>query len=161
MISTHVPFGLFWRPEMRSLDMGQVAREILVVPRSFRAVALLLAALWLPATAHCGFENLGWDAIFGCATATSEHGAESDCSDDACQTLESGHFTFSKSEFVFLTAAPALACNCNFCLPVVAPPEPAPELFPVRQDETLRLRRTWQFVFRTAAPPRAPGMLNS
>ena len=129
--------------------------------RVFPLVAAFLVALWLPATLHCELEHFGWESLFTCAESTSDQATGDDCSDDACRTIESGAFAFSKSEFAVLTAAPALACDCTVGLLAIIPPAPAPEISPIRQDETLPLQRAWQFALRTAAPPRAPDVLNA
>lgn len=145
----------------RAIDKKHTAQNLSGVSRVFSVVAAFLVALWLPATLHCELEHLGWETLFSCAESATDQAAQDDCSDDACQTIESGAFAFSKSEFAILTAAPALACDCAVCVLTVVPPAPAPEISPIRQEETLPLQRTWQFALRTAAPPGAPSLLNS
>lgn len=119
--------------------------------------ALFLVALWLPATLHCQLEGLGLDALFACAgqPVDTAHTANGDCADDGCQTLEEGQFALSKSK-IDPAILPVLACVCVACFQHLALPAPAPEIFAVRQDETLPLQRTWQFARRAALPARAP-----
>jgi len=132
------------------------------VPRLTKLTALLLVALWLPATLHCQLEKVGLDALFACADQTEQAGQAGDgtCTDDGCQTVESGQILIAKSR-VDLNLLPALACACHLCLFHVAPPVPAPEIFAAHQDEMLPVQRTWQFARRAALPARAPDVLNA
>ena len=125
-----------------------------------KLAALLLVALWLPATLHCQLESLGLDALFACAgqPAQAEHAGKDSCPDDGCQTIEAGQVTLAKSR-VNVNLLPALACICVSCFQCIAPPEPAPEIFASRQEQMLPLRRTWQFTRRAAPLPGAPSPL--
>lgn len=114
--------------------------------------AVLLVALWLPATLHCQLENAGLDVLFAC-TEQAPH-----ADGDACQVLETGQITLAKSR-LDLNLQPALVCACHLCLFDAGPPVPAPEISAPRQDETLPLQRTWQFARRAALPARAPSLV--
>lgn len=129
--------------------------------RLLKVTALLLATLWLPATVHCQLETLGLDALFACAGDDgAAHADGKGCTDDGCQTIESGQVAVAKSRIE--VAAPALlACTTLFCVCELSAPEASPELVASRQDETLPLRRTWQFDRRAALPARAPDSLNA
>lgn len=127
------------------------------MPRLLKIVALLLAALWLPATVHCQLEGLGLDTVFACADAG--HAEEKECT-DGCQIIEDGQVTFSKSRADVGSLA-LLACTCYFCVFEISAPQPARELFATSQEETLPLQRTWQFDRRAALPGRAPATLNA
>jgi hypothetical protein len=131
----------------------------LPVFRLRQLAALLLAALWLPATLHCQLESLGFDTLFACADQAAEtaHRNQGACTDDSCQTIETGQINFSKAR-LDLNLLPALTCACHLCLIDARPPAPAPEIFAVHQDETLPLQRTWQFARRAALPARAPSL---
>ena len=131
------------------------------VSRANKLIALLLVALWLPATLHCQLESLGLEAIFACADHPAEtaHASGDGCTDQGCLTIESGQFALTKSQ-LDLSCPPALADGGLACLPALSPPVPAPEISAAGQDETLRLRRTWQFARRAALPARAPDTLN-
>ncbi len=126
-----------------------------------KLAALLLATLWLPATLHCQLENLGLESLFACADQPAEtaHTGGDTCSDDGCQSIESGQFAITKSK-LDLSQLPALACIGVACFQHLAPPAPAPEIFAVHQEMTLPLQRTWQFARRAALPSRAPDTLN-
>ncbi len=122
-----------------------------------KLAALLLATLWLPATLHCQLESLGLDTLFACADqpAGTAHTGGDTCSDDGCQSIESGQFATSKVRHDLATW-PALATVCHFCLFEISAPEPAAEMLAIVQDTTLPLQRTWQFDRRAALPARAP-----
>jgi hypothetical protein len=126
-----------------------------------KLAALLLATLWLPATLHCQLEGMGLDTFFACADqpVESAHTDAGGCTDDGCQTIESGQVAVTKSK-LDLSQLTTLACVCVACFQHLAPPAPAPEFFAVHQDETLPLQRTWQFARRAALPARAPDTLN-
>jgi len=129
------------------------------VSRLTKFAALLLVALWLPATLHCQLEGLGLDAIFACADqpVDTAHTADGDCADDGCQTLEEGQFALSKSK-IDPAILPVFACACVSCFIPVAPAAPAPEISAIGQEMMLPLQRTWQFARRAAPPARAPAL---
>jgi hypothetical protein len=120
--------------------------------RLTKLIALLMAALWLPATLHCQIEGLGLDTFFACATESDEaaHAGTSDCTDDGCQVVESGQIALAKSR-LDLNLQPALACACHLCLLQIAPPALAPEMVAEHQEEALPRQRTWQFARATPA----------
>jgi hypothetical protein len=143
------------------LDNPRARADLPAVSRLLKITALLLATLWLPATVHCQLETLGLDALFACAGDDGvAHADGKGCTDDGCQTIESGQVAVTKSRIE--VAAPALfACASLFCLFEVSAPDVASEFVAPRQDETLPLRRTWQFDRRAALPARAPDSLNA
>lgn len=145
----------------RSLTTSRHRPTFPPVSRLLKVAALLLATLWLPATVHCQLETLGFDTLFACAGDDgAAHADGKGCTDDGCQTIESGQVAVAKSRIE--VAAPALfACASLFCLFEVAAPDVASEFVASRQDETLPLRRTWQFDRRAALPARAPDSLNA
>lgn len=143
------------------LDNPRARADLPAVSRLLKITALLLATLWLPATVHCQLETLGLDALFACAGDDgAAHADGKGCTDEGCQTIESGQVAVAKSRIE--VAAPALlACASLFCLFEVAAPAVASEFVAPHQDETLPLRRTWQFDRRAALPARAPDSLNA
>jgi hypothetical protein len=130
------------------------------VSRLLKVVALLLATLWLPATVHCQLESLGLDAFFACTDNGSEdaHSEGTSCTDDGCQTIETGQVAVAKSRIDAASLA-LVACASHFCLFEIPAPEAAPEFVASRQGATLPLQRTWQFARRAALPARAPDTL--
>ncbi len=128
--------------------------------RIVQLMSVVLLALWLPTTLHCRLESLGLDALFSCATQPIQtaHADGAECSDDLCQTLESGQFAIAKTK-IDPAILPVLACACVSCFLPVAPAAPVPEISAPRQDELLPMQRTWQFARRAALPARAPDVV--
>ena len=128
--------------------------------RFLKIAALLVAALWVPATLHCRLESLGFDTLFAGADH-SDHGPGAACDHhhdtDGCQSIESGQFAAAKVKLDLpaLVLAPGLF---HLCLFLTEPPVPTPVIAPPAQDETLPLQRTWRFAHRAVAPARAPGL---
>lgn len=128
--------------------------------RLVKLTALLLAALWLPATLHCQLEGLGADEILCCADHPSESPPADNCMGDGCQVFESGLIALSKPGIEY--ALPSLTDSvCTHCCPSVTLPVIEPEIFATRQNVALPLQRTWQFTRRAALPARAPDALNA
>jgi len=118
--------------------------------RSIVATAML--SLWLPLMVHCHLETLPGLEFLQCASDT---GHQTDCRGETCCAVEKSHYkaeenlpAISVPAIVLIPCLPVLATACDSIdtgdvssVPSVAPPE---------------LPRCWQFVFRTASPPRAP-----
>lgn len=124
-------------------------------------LALLLLALWLPATLHCGFEAAGIGGLFGCAIdhhAPDTGGTPTDPARDACDVVESGWFKLA--DHPPATATPAL----HICLLSLLTPPPALPLQPpagrlaAHLAAPREIARTWHFVARAAPAPRAPSL---
>jgi hypothetical protein len=125
------------------------------VRRLKKILSVLAAALWLPMTLHCQLETIPGLDFLKCASEKSPVESQSHC-DDSCCSVERATY---KSEQVrptlplpgILPLLPALALpardkltgNLDAGLCSTAPPE---------------LPKRWQFVFRTASPPRAPSL---
>ncbi len=128
--------------------------------RLLKVTALLLAALWLPATLHCQLEHLEFSPLFACAdSGEAAHADDDACTDDACQTIESGQIIIAKSR-LDLDLQPLLLI-CTFQFAPEAFPAPAADFSLSRSDETLPRERPWQFERRAALPARAPDLLNA
>jgi hypothetical protein len=119
--------------------------------RPAKIVALLLLALWLPATLHCTLESADLlPQTMLCLDGSNDH-----CAGDHCAELEDNLFKPRTDELQ--VAAPDLyACLCHVCLLPAGPPAAVPEISASPQDKLLPLQRTWQFAHRTALPARAP-----
>ena len=134
---------------------AQVCLQLSVstLKRLLQIFGLALALLWVPITSHCSWESLIGGDFFKCAP-TAEKG---DCSNDgdSCGTVESASYKVPD-------AAPAISAPVFavvfFQIPApsiplsrrIAPPTAAPSEIPV----------SWQFVSRTALPPRAPSFVS-
>lgn len=125
--------------------------------RRLRQLAcLLLVALWVPATAHCDFEAIGFDEIFHCST--DHHTPSADAkSSDTCEVVESGWIKRAPSE-IDLTI-PTATCICLICAGTplsLSSRDVAPPSLNEHGAAPPELVRTWQFIFRAALPARAP-----
>jgi len=126
--------------------------------RLSKAMAVLLALLWLPMVSHCTWEHLSGLEFLGCCSATPvESHQEDDCQTDLCASVESGYY---KTEERAVTApSPVLLVEL-----LIASLMPAQENLTVTgiasPSVPAELRQRWQFDFRTAAPPRAPSFVS-
>lgn len=127
--------------------------------------ALLLAALWLPATLHCDLQAAELFAAHADACCAGEagdgceagHGDEAPCANDSCEVVEDG--AYRPSHDTLCVAAPELSILTDLAelwcalavettaVRVARPAESPPEI-----------GRAWQFVQRAAQPPRAPAL---
>jgi len=123
-----------------------------------KSAAVLLLALWVPATLHCRLEQaLSLELISCCqhedAEKTPAH-HETDCADDGCAAVESGFYKQEETEAtpgrplpaLVVSLAPHLDCAPKCVRVLVA----AVSRFPSE------LAKCWQFSFRAALPVRAP-----
>jgi hypothetical protein len=123
------------------------------VKRLLQMFGLALALLWVPVASHCSWESLVGGDFFKCAPA-SEKG---DCSGDAddCASVESGGYKISNTRLqipvpVFIVAILSLPPLAEAASQQAAPATAAPSGISSR----------WQFIFRTALPPRAPSFVS-
>ncbi|MBK8857490.1 MAG: hypothetical protein IPN11_07305 [Opitutaceae bacterium] len=130
--------------------------------RLFQSVALLLLALWLPATLHCDLEAAElW------VEHAEDHAAVSDsccqaglgCTQDGCDTLE-GSAVKSSGTFARAPLPAPFVCCCLICLP---PAEPASLLAAVPIQYRLAPELDWvpivHFARRAAPLSRAPSFV--
>lgn len=117
--------------------------------------AVLLLALWLPATQHCDLEAAGILHLGDHATHTAA-ACSHDCQNDACAAAEGA--AYSKL-FASLTLPPPPAV----VLYALAEITPLPRLIPGSEflrnggpPEIRLLTCTWPFARRAALPARAP-----
>lgn len=120
-----------------------------------RLSAVLLLALWLPATLHCSLEHVGLLS----QTCAEDCASDQSHAPDGCGTVEDGSYRPTGS--ALQVATPALyACIDELCLP-------SWQNAPVCPDEVARFGAfgesrdwisSWQFVRRLAPPSRAPSL---
>jgi hypothetical protein len=116
-------------------------------------LALVLLALWLPATMHCGLESLGSFAHFAGNLCDDKKA----CSEDACDLLENGGYMgavpkITAKPVVFTTVLP-LAEPLSGPMRIIPPPaevEKPPLEFEWGEPPP------WQFARRAAMLPGAP-----
>ena len=123
--------------------------------RHFRNVLFTLAAfLWLPVSAHCQLEKVSGLEFLQCAVAAQTPDGSTDCGDCGCCAVEKSQYKSSQAR-VAIPSSDLLPL-----LPVTLmdiadklPDEVGTAAFAAVPPE---LPKCWQFVFRTASPPRAP-----
>lgn len=127
--------------------------------RRFRAfAALVLLALWLPATLHCALEEAGLFHQDGCCAEQSvDH-----CESDTCVVLETGFLNSTAPGATLLAKDAALAsCVCLLCVAPVfdvsVPLAPTVE-YQVQTERAVNWLPTWSFAHRLALPARAPSL---
>jgi hypothetical protein len=111
---------------------------------------MAMLALWLPLMVHCNLEVIPGLEFLRCASDSGEQGG---CDGHACCAIEKSQYKAEETlstlplPEIFLTPALPVVATITVLsvesshLPTAAPPD---------------LPKCWQFVFRTAAPPRAP-----
>lgn len=159
----HYGSGCPRSPPPASLTIAAAPETFPVVSRLSTLAALLLVALWLPATLHCQLESVGLEELFSCtghASTDNDHDTRNqsdDCCDSFCQTVESGQFLFLKQR---LTAAQPLAPVCLYQLSILTLSQSASvgERAWTRPDAAPPGQSTWQFARRAALPARAPSL---
>jgi hypothetical protein len=114
-------------------------------------VGLVLMLLWVPITAHCTLEDVPGLAFLKCATDTEQ---ERDCEGDSCTQLESATYKISDTHADFLP--PALTEIFAFIMVGFRADE---QLITVIETPP-EIPCSWQFLFRTALPPRAPSFVS-
>ena len=129
-----------------------------------RTIALLLLAIWLPATLHCEVEAAELTLhLAGCdESAPSDHSHAAlpeDCAVDSCHTVEGG-FTSSSSASTAVRA-PLLSTPLFVALGLI----PSFEISPPPVTGVIEalaappeIHRTWMFVTRAAPLPGAPAL---
>jgi hypothetical protein len=132
------------------------------VKRLFQTVAVLLLALWLPATLHCDLEAAElWiehdDAHAAVPDSCCDAGLG--CTHDACDTLE-GSAVKSSDSFARAPLPVPFVCLCLInVLPVEAVSLVSPVPIQARIDQALDWVPTVHFARRAAPLSRAPSFV--
>lgn len=118
-----------------------------------RVLAILLLAVWLPATLHCDLEAAG---LIG--TQCVDDCGRNEGANDGCDLVEKGLYK-SSVDFVKISAPELLHCAFSFvsCLELEVDATTLSSAEFVSETQTLRC--TWQFVQRAAPPCRAPSLI--
>lgn len=154
--------GWLTRRELTTKGTGVLCA---LVPAFRHIAALLMLAVWLASSQHCGLEAAGiiaQDASHGSPhTATSSCCSDTGnpCSHDGCNVVESG--TINPAVSFLKAPAPSLVvCACFICLQLVAPDVSAePTLVAADLDRPKDWVPAWQFVRRAAPLSRAPSLI--
>lgn len=118
-----------------------------------RLIAIVLLAMWLPATMHCGLEALGSETHVG-GNLCDDKGS---CDHDACDLLEAGGYMGGdvlKVQPVLLTAIHPFAEIATWLAWCASPVTDEAEKPPL--DFEARERSDWRFIRRAARLPGAP-----
>jgi hypothetical protein len=122
--------------------------------RQFKNTLFLLAAiLWLPMSAHCQLERIPALKFLACGSDADSAGKDSDCSDMGCCPVEKSQYRANQNR-VAIPSLDLLPLIVEFTdVATELPAKVSAATFGAIPPE---LPKCWQFVFRTASPPRAP-----
>ncbi len=131
------------------------------MPRLHRLIALLLAALWLPAVWHCGMETLSAAVEEqNCCSHDSEEAEASEgaCVADHCGVFDDGHYRVDgeisagvPAPMVLLAVVPELWRAAG-----VRAESAEPRAWP---RPPMELSQRWMFELRAAPQANAPGLM--
>jgi hypothetical protein len=126
--------------------------------KQFRSMAaLLLLALWLPATSHCLMESAGlMPTALSCADECSPGAPAGQDTEDLCASLESASYKAGDDDALTIVPSFLPALALVFVLPESFSGATTSPLFPTVSPPALRV--TWQFVQRAALPVRSPSL---
>lgn len=122
-----------------------------------RVTAVLMLALWLPASAHCRLEAAGANLGTDCCGEASTPAAAPGCDLNVCSPLEGA--VPNPASALMSVPAPVL-CHCLFA-PLSIPPVSvacSPPVTGIVEASTAppEIVQSYHFVVRTALPARAP-----
>ncbi len=119
-------------------------------------VTLTLLALWAPVTSLCLVERAGWLADDDCCPSSAPRDQSTPRGDSPCCALASATYKLSDERTVVVIPVVPLVAPLAVTLdePLVLPPSHAR----FRSVAPPHLPATWQFLLRTALPPRAPSL---
>ncbi len=122
-------------------------------------IAVVLLALWGPATQHCNLDAAGIIDTHGEHTDSACLEGENPCSHDGCHVVE--RITYKPATNLLNISAPNfLVCSCFLCLQLVQRDlrlEPVTPVVAVEKPQAWV--PTWHFVRRAAPLSRAPSTL--
>jgi len=112
-------------------------------------MVVMTLGLWFAATNHCRLESVPGLEFLHCAGDTD---SSKSCNGDGCETVENGFYKTESSRLI--VPVPTMVAALSMIPAFALPATPAPQnQFASAPPE---IPRTWQFVTRTASPPRAP-----
>jgi hypothetical protein len=121
-----------------------------------RLLLILLVLGWAPITAHCKLEILpGLEFLQCISEAQASSGSEGHCNDTECCSVETSLYKAAQPRVAI--PAPELSTfsmDSRLTLATPLPGQVHPGILPVPPRDFIE--PSWQFLFRTASPPRAP-----
>jgi hypothetical protein len=118
----------------------------------------LAALLWLPASAHCQMKTITGLEFLECAVQAQTPDGCTDCDDCGCCAVEKSQYKSNQARITI--PSPDLLPLLPTALADITDrlcDEASAADFAGAQPE---LPQCWQFVFRTASPPRAPSFVS-
>jgi hypothetical protein len=141
------------------------AKVLSALVPAFRHIgAIIMLAIWLASSQHCGLEAAGifardtshsapHAATLGCCPSTCNS-----CSHDSCNVVENGTVSRAVSHLKAPTPS-VVACTFSICLQLVTPEVSVePTLVAADLDRPKDWVPAWQFVRRAAPLSRAPSL---
>jgi len=130
--------------------------------KAFRnIIALLLLALWLPATQHCDLEAAGVMAWEELGHTHPESSCKQSCETDVCPTVEGASYNPASNLLRVLPPDVFVVLRLIDLLPAPLVIEDLGAFVIGDPPELEKILRTWQFSRRTALPARAPDLIAS
>ena len=123
-----------------------------------KAAASVLVAIWLPVTWCCLLESAGvvpGDLI--CRDSCEDKGRPVSGSGDACAALESA--TYRTNDQQPLVLQPVFADLISFTAAILIQPVPTGAIARRPSAADPGFPTSWQFLLRTALPPRPPSVV--
>ena len=115
-----------------------------------------LAVVWLPVTAHCQLETLPGLELLRCASEAHDAPARGGCNDYGCCEVERSVYKTNQQRVALRSAD--LPPVFILSLTVLLQNLPARQIQAIGNTPSPPFAECWQFVLRTASPPRAPSI---
>ena len=117
-------------------------------------MAMVILALWMPATSLCLAECAGLIERGDCCP--DESSGKADAAAHPCCFLASGHYKSHDYRPLMIAPIDLATAQVPFLISSAAPSERLAAIWPSPSPPDLPV--TWQFSFRAALPPRAPSL---
>ena len=121
-------------------------------------VAMVMLLVWLPAQGHCLLDRAGWTSDICCPeseSAESQAPVSDPCSEKVCCNLDSPTFKVDDYRALFVGPHPTPVVVLPMLAPIGTASLPSTCFLTFASPE---LPASWQFIYRTALPPRAPSI---
>jgi hypothetical protein len=118
---------------------------------------MMFAVFWIVMTSHCQIEMLAGVEFLRCVPSSESPAFPSHCGDDVCSIIESGLYTPGIDPVT--APMPLLVQAVDEAGLLESPlPERTSLIVPLL-SESAAPPRPWQFIHRSACPPRAPSFV--
>lgn len=137
-----------------SLKRAMRADSLRVVNWLHRIVGLVMLAAWMPAASLCLAECAGLVERGDCCA--DESGGKTDAAAHPCCALAAGLYKSHDNQPLVMAPDALATAQVASLISVTPSPSRLASLPPALSPPDLPV--TWQFLFRTALPPRAPSL---